>query len=196
RAASLYFRYGGAATTALRGARLLGAVGSLRWSGLAAHATAHDLTSLASNYARDRATERFASFGVLGRVRQAASAARGVPRPVEIPRNISVPRPSVNVDVEERLLDRLDPASQLERLSRFLWRRRRLAALRGQWMYFYTDLRGAGRGLAGVNLNNGETGRAVRLSDPDERFISDESAGLLYVSQDERLFAHPLDARQ
>ncbi|HEV3471499.1 MAG TPA: hypothetical protein VG148_19385, partial [Pyrinomonadaceae bacterium] len=104
-----------------------------------------------------------------------------------------VPRPSLNVDVEERLLDRLDPATQLERLSRFLWRRRRLAALRGQWMYFYTDLRGAGHGLAGVNLNSGETGRAVRLGDPDERFISDESTGLLYVSKDERLFAHPLE---
>ena len=196
RAASLYFRYGGAATTALRGARLLSAAGSLRWSGLAAHATVPDLTSLASNYARDRATERFASFGVLARAR-GASVARGLdlPRAIDVPRpNVSLPRPSV--DVEERLLDRLDPASQLERLSRFLWRRRRLAALRGQWMYFYTDLRGAGRGLAGVNLNSGEAGRAIRLSDPDERFISDESMSLLYVSKDDRLFAHPLDARE
>ena len=181
RAASLYFRYGGAATTALRGARLLGAAGSLRWSGLAAHATVPDLTSLASSYARDRAAERFQTFGVLGRARQAAGSAR----------NISLPRPSV--DVEERLLDRLDPASQLERLSRFLWRQRRLAALRGQWMYFYTDLRGAGRGLAGVNLNSGATGRAIRLGDPDERFVSDEATGLLYVSDGERLLAHPLD---
>ncbi|MDQ3804227.1 MAG: hypothetical protein M3416_10400, partial [Acidobacteriota bacterium] len=170
----------------------LSTVGSLRWSGLAAHATMPDLTSLASNYARDRATERFASFGILARARQAAAASRNI----SVPRNIEVPRPSVNVDVEERLLDRLDPASQLERLSRFLWRRRRLAALRGQWMYFYTDLRGAGRGLAGVNLNSGETGRAVRLGDPDERFISDESTGLLYVSKDERLFAHSLDGRE
>jgi hypothetical protein len=184
RAASLYFRYGGAATTAFRGARLLGAAGGLRWSGLAAHATLPDLTSLASSYARERATERFAAFGVLSRARQASVPAR----------NIAVPRPSV--DVEERLLDRLDPASQLERLSRFLWRRRRLAALRGQWMYFYTDLRGAGRGLAGVNLNSGQTGRAIRLGDPDERFISDEATGLLYVSDGERLSAHPLDARE
>lgn len=189
RAASLYFRYGGAATSALRGARLLSAAGSLRWSGLAAHATLPDLTSLASNYARERATERFASFGVLSRARGAAAAARNIsaPRP-------DVPRPSI--DVEERLLDRLDPANQLERLSRFLWRRRRLAALRGQWMYFYTDLRGAGRGLAGVNLNSGETGRAIRLGEPDERFISDESASLLYVSKDNQLFAHQLDARE
>ncbi|HYO62065.1 MAG TPA: PQQ-binding-like beta-propeller repeat protein, partial [Pyrinomonadaceae bacterium] len=34
RAASLYFRYGGAATTAFRGAQLLRAAGGLRWSGL------------------------------------------------------------------------------------------------------------------------------------------------------------------
>lgn len=197
RAASLYFRYGGAATTALRGARLLSAAGSLRWSGLAAHATMPDLASLATAYARERATERFAAFGVLSRVRD-LNAARdrvtAVRDRVAAARNIGVPRPSV--DVEERLLDRLDPASQLERLSRFLWRRRRLAALRGQWMYFYTDLRGAGHGLAGVNLNSGETGRAVPLGDPDERFISDETTSLLYVSKGERLLAHPLDSRE
>lgn len=185
RAASLYFRYGGAATTALRGARLLGAAGSVRWSGLAAHATVPDLTSLASAYARERVTDRFRAFGVLARARPSA-----VPT-----RNIGVPRPSL--DVEERLLDRLDPAGQLERLSRFLWRRQRLAALRGQWMYFYTELpRGAGRGLAGVDLNTGQTGRAIRLSDPDHRFISDEMTGLLYVSQGERLHAHSLNARE
>jgi outer membrane protein assembly factor BamB len=180
RAASLYFRYGGAATTAFRGAQLLGSVGSLRWSGLAAHATIPDLTSLASNYARESARERLSTFGVLSRSRQASAMM-----------NPSVPRPSV--DVEERLLDRLDPAHQLERLSRFLWRRQRLAALRGQWMYFYTNLRRGGDGLAGVNVNTGETERALRLSEPDARFISDEAAGLLFVSKDNRLLAYRLD---
>ncbi|MBC7932437.1 MAG: PQQ-binding-like beta-propeller repeat protein [Rubrivivax sp.] len=181
RAASLYFRYGGAATTAFRGAQLLGSVGSLRWSGLAAHATLPDLSSLASNYARESARERFSTFGVLSRSRQSS-----------VVMNPSVPRPSV--DVQERLLDRLDPARQLERLSRFLWRRQRLAALRGQWMYFYTDLRRGGDGLAGVNVNTGETERALRLSAPDARFISDEAAGLLFVSKDNRLLAYPLNA--
>lgn len=180
RAASLYFRYGGAATTAFRGAQLLGSVGSLRWSGLAAHATLPDLTSLASNYARESARERFSTFGVLSRSRQSSAL-----------RSPTMPRPSV--DVDERLLDRLDPARQLERLSRFLWRRQRLAALRGQWMYFYTDLRRGGDGLAGVNINTGETERALRLSEPDARFISDEAAGLLFVSKDNRLLAYPLD---
>ncbi|HYO62552.1 MAG TPA: PQQ-binding-like beta-propeller repeat protein [Pyrinomonadaceae bacterium] len=191
RAASLYFRYGGAATTALRGARLLGTVGSLRWSGLAAHATVPDLSSLGTKYARERATERFVALGRLARARELVSS-----RSLPTLRPPSLPRPSVNADdVQERLLDRLDPARQLERLSRFLWRRRRLAALRGQWMYFYTDLKAArseGHGLAGVNVNTGRPDRAVRLSDPDERFISDEAAGLLYVSRGDRLVAHAL----
>ena len=67
-------------------------------------------------------------------------------------------------------------------LSRFLWRRRRLATLRGNWMYFYTELP-KGNGLRGVNVNTGVAERAVRLSDPDERFISDEAANLLYSSR-------------
>ncbi|HKG14028.1 MAG TPA: hypothetical protein VKB12_11830, partial [Pyrinomonadaceae bacterium] len=79
-------------------------------------------------------------------------------------------------------------------LSRMLWHRRQLAALRGQWMYFYTDTR-SGRGLVGVNVNTGEPTRSVRLSDPDERFISDEATGLLYVSKGERMQAHTLDSR-
>ena len=187
RAASLYFRYGGAVSTAFRGARLLSSVGSLRWSGLSGHATFADLTSLATDYARDYtrdyARSRFNAFGALARARDAS---------VNVSTRI---RPSVSSDdVEQRLLDRLDPSSQLARLSRMLWRRRQLAALRGQWMYFYTDTRG-GRGLVGVNVNTGMPSRSVRLNDPDERFISDEAAGLLYVSKNDRLQAYALDTR-
>ncbi len=191
RAASLYFRYGGAATSVFRGAQLLSTVGSLRWSGLAAHATLPNLTSLATNYAREQARERFATFGVLARARQLSNQGQpSLPRPA-IPRP-TVPRPSVAA--QERLLDRLDPAQQLERLSNFLLRRQRLAALRGQWMYFYTDLpRGGGHGLAGVNVNTGATERAIRLGAPDERFISDEATSLLYVSKDNRLLAYSLN---
>ncbi|HEX8852120.1 MAG TPA: PQQ-binding-like beta-propeller repeat protein [Pyrinomonadaceae bacterium] len=184
RAASLYFRYGGAATTVFRGAQLLNAASSLRWSGLAAHATAPNLTGLAARYSREYATERFSAFGVLSRARN-----------IFPPRNINLPRPSIDIDVEERLLDRLDPSRQLDRLSRFLMRRRRLAALRGQWMYFYTNLRSGGRGLAGVNINTGTSERGVRLNEPDERFISDESTSLLYTSNDNRLLAYQLNTR-
>lgn len=187
RAASLYFRYGGVATTALRGARLVNAASGLRWSGLSTHLTAHDLTSLATDYARERARESVSTYGALSRVRQAPSL-----------RDRRLPRPTVNADVDERLIDRLDPARQLDRLARHLWRRRRLAALRGQWMYFYTDLKGrdgGGRGLVGINVHTGQPARFVRLRDPDARFISDETTDLLYVSRDDRLVAHRLDAR-
>lgn len=187
RAASLYFRYGGAASTVFRGAQLLSAAGSLRWSGLATHATLNNLTSLAENYSREYVRESFSSFGVLSRARD-LQPSQTLRLPVRAPST---------AEVEDRLLDRLDPAHQLEKLSRFLWRRRRLAALRGQWMYFYTDIKGrdGGHGLLGVNLNTGAAERAVRLGDPDERFISDETANLLYVSRDERLLAYDLAGR-
>jgi outer membrane protein assembly factor BamB len=182
RAASLYFRYGATATTAFRGVRLLNTISSLRWSGLTAHATLPSLTSMASNYSREYVAERFSSFGLLSRGRDVST--------IRIPR---LTRPSV--DVEERLFDRLDPAHQLERLSRFLWRRRRLATLRGDWMYFYTELT-KGNGLLGVNVNTGVAERAVRLSDLDERFISDEAANLLYTAVNNRLLAYALNERE
>lgn len=53
----------------------------------------------------------------------------------------SVGRTRTTSGVDERLLDRLDPSRKLDRLSRFLWHRERLATLRGHWMYFYTDLK-------------------------------------------------------
>lgn len=185
RAASLYFRYGGAATTAFRGvqlARSISTLSTLRWSGLASRVAMPNLTTLATDKARDYVTTRFTPFGISARLGQRPT--------VPTVRAPSIPRPS-REDIEERLLDRLDPAKQFERLSRFLWRRQRLAALRGEWMYYYTDLRG-GRGLAGVNINTGATERAVRLSDPDERFIADEATALLYTSKDNRLIAYSL----
>ena len=182
RAASLYFRYGATGTTAFRGVRLLNTISSLRWSGLAAHVTLPSLTSVASNYSREYVAERFSSFGMLSRARDVSNIRP--PRP---------PRPSI--DVEERLFDRLDPAHQLERLSRFLWRRRRLATLRGDWMYFYTQLPN-GSGLLGINVNTGVAERAVRLTDLDERFVSDEVANLLYTARNNRLFAYALNERE
>jgi outer membrane protein assembly factor BamB len=184
RAASLYFRYGATATTAFRGVRLLNTISSLRWSGLAAHVTLPSLTSMASDYSRDYVTDRFSSFGLLSRARHISS--------LRTQRTVANPRPSI--DVEGRLLDRLDPAHQLERLSRFLWRRQRLATLQGEWMYFYTELP-KGNGLAGVNVNTGFAERAVQLSDLDDRFISDEAAKLLYTAKDNRLLAYSLDEK-
>jgi outer membrane protein assembly factor BamB len=91
------------------------------------------------------------------------------------------------------ILDRVDPSSQLDRLSHFLWHRDRLAALRGQWMYFYTDLDSRdGNGLAGVNVNNGHTEREVRLPDLDERFITDEVLGVMFTASGNRMLGHQL----
>ncbi len=92
------------------------------------------------------------------------------------------------------VVERIDPAHQLERLSRFLWHRERLAALRGEFMYFYTDLKDRdGNGLAGVNVNNGRTEREIRLSDLDDRFVTDEVFGVIYVASGNRLFGHRLN---
>ncbi|MGI9105203.1 MAG: PQQ-binding-like beta-propeller repeat protein [Pyrinomonadaceae bacterium] len=205
RAASLYFRYGGTASTIFRGVRVARVAasttaGALRWSGLATRGSLPSLTSLAAGAARQQLTRNFTPYGLLTRARNAADfRLPGTPRIPNITRpnlprpNLSdVPRPSSR-DVEERLFDRIDPANQLDRLSRFLWRRERLAALRGQFMYFYTGLQQAGsNGLAGVNLNDGRTERELRIQSPDPRFTTDEETGLLYTSQGNRLVAYPL----
>jgi len=182
RAASLYFRYGGTVTTAFRGVQLArSAATTLRWSGLASHISMPNLTSMATNSVRDYVSRRFTTFGL-------ASRLRGLPatRP-----RVSIPRPSLDSkDIGERLLDRLDPAKQLDKLARFFWRRERLAALRGSRMYFYTDIEGVGNGLAGVNIHTGHTDVRLRLSDPDARFITDETTRLLFVSKGDRLMAY------
>jgi outer membrane protein assembly factor BamB len=186
RAASLYFRYGGTVSTAFRGVQLARAATSLRWSGLAARVAMPNLTSLASNAAREYVTQRITVFGIASRVRGLSSISR--PR-VTLPSSGEVVARSTR-DIDERLIDRLDPANYLDKLARYLWRRDRLAALRGTRMYFYTDLKDVGNGLAGVNIHNGRTDVRLRLSDPDERFITDEANGLLYVSKGERLLAY------
>ncbi len=152
RAASLYFRYGGTATTAFRGIQVARAVSGLTWS----RSSISNLQSLATASSRRNRDSRFERF--------------------------------------DPVVNRIDPAHQLERLSRFLWHRERLAALRGQWMYFYTDLEGVdGNGLAGVNINNGRTEREIRLFDLDDRFVTDEVFGVMYVADGSRLFGHRLN---
>ena len=58
-------------------------------------------------------------------------------------------------------------------------------------MYFYTSL-DRGNGLAGVNVNTGQTDREVRLSDLDERFVIDEVLGGLFTASGNKLFSHGL----
>ena len=168
RAASLYFRFGGTAMTAVRGVQIARAVGGLSWSGLTARSSISNLQALATASRRDYSLPALKRFGP-----QRGGRTSGL---------------------EERLIDRIDPSHQLERLSRFLWHRERLAALRGQWMYFYTDLKTRdGNGLAGVNINNGRTDREIRLSDLDERFVTDEVLGLVFSASGNRLYAQRLN---
>jgi outer membrane protein assembly factor BamB len=183
RTAALYFRYGGVATAVYRAGGVAARVSTLRWSGLASRVAVPNLTELATGAAREYVGSQFRLYGAASRVERAR-------RSLQQPRlpNIS---PGVPVDIEERLLDRLDPARQLDRLARFLWRRQQLAVLRGEFMYFYTDL-GGGHGLAGVNLNNGLTGRVIKLNDPDYRLTTDEAAGRLFVAKGNRLLAYLL----
>jgi outer membrane protein assembly factor BamB len=189
RAASLYFRFGGVASTAFHGiqiARAVSSLSSLSWSGLATRSSFSNLQSLVTNSARSYATNRFKAFGVAARVRSRLNDPTAPDIRSGIRDRIVERRPR---NVEDRLLDRLDPAHQLDRLARFLWHRDRLATLRGNWMYFYTDL-SDGHGLAGINIQSGLLERQVRVRDLDERFITDEAAGMLLLANDNRLLAY------
>ena len=196
RAASLYFRFGGVASTAFRGiqiARAVSSLSSLSWSGLATRSSFSNLQSLVTNSAHSYATSRFKAFGVMSKV----------PARLRVPTPGSIPNPADEVrarirdrvvesrprNLDERLLDRLDPAHQLDRLARFLWHRDRLATLRGNWMYFYTDLTD-GHGLAGINIQSGSLERQVRVRDLDERFITDEAAEMLFLANGNRLLGY------
>ena len=50
-----------------------------------------------------------------------------------------------------------------------------------------------GNGLAGVNVNNGRTEREIRLSDLDDRFVTDEAFNVLYSASGNKLFGHRLN---
>lgn len=194
RATALYFRYGGLATSAFGLARggmnLAGTINSFRWSGLKARFGSFDLTTLASNTARNYVTQRIYTYGSIARMPNAASRISG----------LQIRRPGVDLlgrmtpsrtDVQEGFLDRLDPTRQAERLSNYLLRRQRLAELRGNYMYYYTDLKKPfdKKGLVGVNVHTGQDARFVLASDPDAEFIVDEVEGLLYSSDGSRMQA-------
>lgn len=200
RATALYFRYGGMATSALnlvRGATVARSVLSLRRSGWRNNFSSFDLTTLAANSARNYVSNQITVFGVASRTPNLLNRANGL-------QIISAPQirgkiasgalqkmtPS-RADVQESFLDRIDPVRQAERLSDYFLRRKRLADLRGNYMYFYTDLPRPfeRKGLVGVNIHTGRDARFILVSDPDARFTTDETAGLLYSADGNRLQA-------
>lgn len=201
RATALYFRYGGLATSAIGLARtgfsLAGAVNSFRWSGLRTRFGSFDLSTLASNSARNYMTSRIYSYGSFARTPSLLNRIGGLEvitlsnlRGRVISGVINRATPS-QAEVRESVLDRLDPVRQVERLSDYLLRRKRLAELRGNHMYFFTDLPKPfdRKGLVGVNVHNGRDGRYILNSDPDNRFVTDETLGLLYSADGSRLQA-------
>ncbi|HEX8194873.1 MAG TPA: PQQ-binding-like beta-propeller repeat protein [Pyrinomonadaceae bacterium] len=200
RATALYFRYGGWINfgfNAVRGASLARSVLGLRWSGVRSRISNFDLTSLATNAARNYVSDQIRTYGIASRIGN-LNAIRNSNRQT-IP---NYPRPTITLsapsreEVQERLLERLDPANLANRLADYLSRRKRLAELRGNFMYFYTELPEGGKGLVGVNITNGNPQRQIRLNEPDARFITDEVAGLLYSANGNRLTAYDLLTRR
>jgi outer membrane protein assembly factor BamB len=200
RATALYFRYGGLATSAFgiarSGLNFANTVNSFRWSGLRDHFGSFDLTTLASNSARNYVTRRIYAFGSLARWPNAANRITGlqVQRPgVEILGRI---KPS-QAEVQESVFDKLDATRYMDKLANLLLRRKRLAELRGSYMYFYTDLAKPfdKKGLVGVNIHNGRDSRFILSSDPDAQFVTDETLNLLYSADGDRMQAFEILAR-
>jgi outer membrane protein assembly factor BamB len=197
RAAALYFRYGGLATSALGvvrgGMNLASAANSFRVSGLRSHLGTVDLSSLASETARSYVTRRFYSYGSLGREPSFASRLSGLEvTPGSLASRAAASAVPSREDLQESILDRLDPTRQMDRLSDYLLRRKRLAELRSNMMYFYTDLPRGGHGFIGTNVHTGGDDRFVNVGDPDPRFVVDDSAQLLYSADGNSLRAYPI----
>lgn len=201
RATALYFRYGGVATSAIGLARtglsIVTAANSFRWSGLATRFGSLDLTTVASNAARNYAAGRIYAYGAIGRSPGLVSRFGNLQianatdlRGQLIGRAVDRVTPSTS-DVQESIFDRVDPVRQIERFSDYLLRRKQLAELRSNHMYFYTDLAKPfdKKGLVGVNVHTGEDARYALVSDPDPSFVTDESLGVLYSANGSKLQA-------
>jgi outer membrane protein assembly factor BamB len=192
RATALYFRYGSFATSAVgfaRGGLDLGrALNSLRFSGLRSRFGSLDLTTLASNSGRELIGVRFYAYGSVGQ--NANLLAHAGDLQIRWPGVLSRISPTGS-DVQDSFMDRLDPARQAEKLSDYLLRRKRLSELRGNYMYFYTDLDKPfdRKGLVGVNIHTGSDGRYILASDPDAEFITDDTLQQLYSADGSRLQA-------
>ncbi|MBK8810633.1 MAG: PQQ-binding-like beta-propeller repeat protein [Acidobacteria bacterium] len=182
RAAAVYFRYGGLGSTALnmwRGAGTVRSILNLRWSGLKTRFGSFDLTTLAANAAGNYVSNRLTVFGIAARTANLANRVSGLQiRRASILSQITPSR----AEIQESFLDRIDPVRRIEKLSDLLLRRKRLADLRGNYMYYYTDLPEPfdRKGLVGVNIHTGRDERFVLASDPDARFVTDETIGYLF----------------
>jgi hypothetical protein len=194
RATAIYFRYGGVATSAFglarSGLNLATAGNSFRWSGLRSRFGSFDLTTLASNSAKDYLTSKFYSYGAIARTPGLLNRVSGlqIQRPGASMLGRVVPS---RAEIKDSVLDRLDPVRQVERLSGYLLKKKRLSELRGNYMYFYTDLPKPfdRKGMIGVNVHNGRDSRFILASDPVEQFFTDDTTNLFYSADGSRLQA-------
>lgn len=131
RATALYFRYGGFATSAYNltrgGINLARAVNSFRWSGLRSRFSSVNLSTLASNSAKNYVSNQLNVYGIaarnpgiLNRVSGLQINIPSLPTASGISNNVRgrVIRGAIDratpssADVQESLLDRLDPANR------------------------------------------------------------------------------------
>jgi hypothetical protein len=135
-------------------------------------------------------TSKFYSYGAIARTPGMHNRVPGVQ--IQRPGAAMLGRVAPSrAEIKDSVFDRLDPDRQLERLSNYLLRKKRLSELKGNYMYFYTDLpKPFGRkGMAGVNVHNGRGSRYILASDPDEQFVTDETVNLLYSADGSQLKA-------
>lgn len=206
RATALYFRYGGLATSALniaRGASVARSILGLRSSGLRSRFGSFDLTTLASNSGKNYLSNQITVFGIASRTPNFINRVNGLQiitpsqlRGKTITGAIGKVTPSRG-EIQESIFDRIDPVRQVEKLSDYFLRRKRLSELRGNYMYFYTDLPKPfnKKGLIGVNVHTGQDSRFILVSEPDAQFTTDETASLLYSANGNRLQAFDISER-
>jgi hypothetical protein len=190
------------ATSALnlvRGASIARSALSFRFSGLKTRFAGFDLTTIASNAGQDYIGNSIRVFGIAAQNPNILNRIQGLQ--IIAPNSSNIRGKIIGgafrrvtpsrADVQESFLERLDPVNQIEKLSEYFLRRKRLAAFRGNYMYFYTDLPEPfdKKGLVGVNVHTGEDARFILVEKPDTRFITDETNGLLYSANGSRLLA-------
>lgn len=200
RATALYFRYGGLATSALniaRGASIARSILGLRSSGLRTRFGSFDLTTLATNSAKNYLSNQITVFGIASRTPNFINRINGLQIITPSQLRGKIIRGAVGritpsqAEIQESIFDRIDPVRQVEKLSDYFLRRKRLSELRGNYMYFYSNLPKPfeKKGLVGVNVHTGKDSRFILVSEPDAQFTTDETVSLLYSANGNRLQA-------
>ncbi len=197
RAAAMYFRYGGVATSALRFARtgmsMMRSAISFRWSGLQTRFGSMSLSTLAGNGVRSYVNRRIYAYGITAsRVDNLSIGILNGFDALDVVKGRAVRSLTPTLgELRESIFDRIDPARYADRISDYFLRRKRLAALRSNHMYFYTDLPRPydKKGLVGVNVHTGRDERFALVSEPDPQFVTDETVGLLYSANGNNLQA-------